>query len=77
MSREQLPYMTDEQFDSIAFVYRSQKGCIKVVGMLEAKDYENKPQWEHLATLDSFRWIESFLRSSQRKRMEQIREILK
>lgn len=77
MNREQLPYMTDEQFNQVAFIYRSQKGCIKVVGMLEAKDYENKPQWEHLATLDSFRWIEGLLRSSQKHRVEKIKEILK
>ena len=77
MNRETLPYMTDEQFGSVAFIYRSHKGCIKVVGLLEAKSYECWPEWEHLATLDSFRWIECLLGSSQRRRMEQIKEILK
>ena len=69
--------MTNEQFNQIAFVYRSQKGCVKVVGMLEAKDYDGNPVWEHLATLDAHRWIESLLRNSQKQRTEQIREILK
>ena len=69
--------MTNEQFNQIAFVYRSQKGCVKVVGMLEAKEYDGKPEWEHLASLDAHRWIECLLRSSQKQRAEQIREILK
>jgi hypothetical protein len=77
MNKETLPYMTDEQFGSVAFVYRSKKGCIKVVGMLEAKTFDNNPEFEHLATLDSFRWIESLLRSSQKRQKEQIKEILK
>lgn len=70
--------MTDEQFGSIAFVYRRKDGWnIKVVGMLEAKTFDTNPEWEHLATLDSFRWIECLLRSSQKMRVEQIKEILK
>lgn len=77
MSREQLPYMTDEQFGTVAFVYRNKKGRIKVVGMLEAKSYECWPEWQHLATLDSFRWIECLLSSSQKRQREQIKEILK
>ena len=77
MNREQLPYMTDEQFGSIAFVYRSKKGRIIVASLLDAKTFDNKPEFEHLATIDSFRWIECLLRSSQRKRVEQINEILK
>ena len=78
MSREQLPYMTDEQFGSVAFVYRSRKGgSIKVANLLNAKEYEKNPDWEHLASLDAHRWIECLLRSSQKLRSEQIKEILK
>ena len=78
MSRETLPYMTDQQFQSVAFVYRSRKGgSIRVVGMLEAKDYDGNPEWEHLASLDSHRWIETLLRSSQKQQREQINRILK
>ena len=78
MSREQLLHMTDQQFGSVAFVYRSKKGgCIKVTNLLDAKDYQGKPEWEHLATLDAHRWIEGLLRSSQKHRVEKIREILK
>lgn len=77
MSREQLPYMTDEQFGSIAFVYRTKKGRIIVASLLDAKTFANNPEFEHLATLDSFRWIESLLRSSQKRQREQIKEILK
>ena len=78
MSRETLPYMTDQQFQSVAFVYRSRKGgSIRVVGMLEAKDYDKKPEWEHLASLDAHRWIETLLRSSQKQQREQINRILK
>jgi hypothetical protein len=77
MSREQLPYMTDQQFHQVAFVYRSKKGCIKVANLLDAKDYDKKPEWEHLATLDAHRWIECLLRSSQKLQREQIRTILK
>ena len=69
--------MTNEQFNQVAFVYRSKKGCIKVANLLDAKDYDKKPEWEHLATLDAHRWIECLLRSSQRRRVEQIKEILK
>ena len=69
--------MTNEQFYQVAFVYRSQKGCIRVVDLADAKDYQGKPDWEHLATLDSHRWIEGLLRSSQKHRAEKIREILK
>jgi hypothetical protein len=69
--------MTDEQFDRIAFVYRSKEDGIRVVGLLEAKVYENNPDWEHLATLDSFRWIECLLRNSPRERSKQIKDILK
>ena len=77
MSREQLPYMTDDQFGSVAFVYRSKKGRIIVASLLDAKTFDGNPEWEHLATLDSFRWIESLLRSSQKRQREQIKEILK
>ena len=77
MSREQLPYMTDAQFHQVAFVFRSKKGCIKVANLLEAKDYDKDPEWEHLASLDSHRWIECLLRSSQKQQREQIRTILK
>ena len=78
MSRETLPYMTDEQFNQVAFVYRSRKGgSIRVVGMLEAKNYDGKPEWELLASLDAHRWIETLLRSSQKRRSEQINRILK
>ena len=77
MSREQLPYMTDEQIHQVAFVFRSKKGCIKVTNLLEAKDYEKNPEWELLASLDSHRWIECLLRSSQKQQREQIRTILK
>lgn len=77
MTIEQLPYMTDEQFGSIAFVYRSKKGRIIVASLLDAKTFDNNQEWEHIATLDAHRWIEGLLRGSQRKRMEQIKEILK
>lgn len=75
MSREQLPYMSDDQFNRVAFVYRSKEYGILVVGLLDAKAYENNPNWEHLATLDSFRWIECLLNNSQRERNKQIKEI--
>ena len=77
MSREQLPYMSDEQFNRVAFVYRSKEDGIRVVGMLEAKNYEDKTKYQHLATLDSFRWIECLLRNSPRERTKQIKDILK
>jgi hypothetical protein len=77
VSREQLPYMTDEQFDRIAFVYRSKEDGIRVVGLLEAKNYEDRTKYQHLATLDSFRWIECLLRNSPRERSKQIKDILK
>ena len=77
MSRETLPYMTNEQFGSVAFVFRSKKGCIKVTNLLDYKDYDKKPEWEHLASLDAHRWIECLLRSSQKRRSEQINRILK
>ena len=77
MSREQLPYMSDEQFNRVAFVYRSKEDGIRVVGMLEAKDYEDRSKYQHLATLDSFRWIECLLRNSPKERNKQIKEILK
>lgn len=76
MSREQLPYMTDEQFGSVAFVYRNKKGCIIVASLLDAKTFDGNPDWKHLATLDSFRWIEGLLRSSQKHRVEKIKAIL-
>ena len=75
--REQLPYMSDEQFDRIAFIYRSKEDGIRVVGLLEAKNYEDKTKYQHLATLDSFRWIECLLRNTQRERTKQIKDILK
>lgn len=76
MSREQLPYMSDEQFNRVAFVYRSKEDGIKVVGLLDAKAYENNHDFEHLATLDSFRWIECLLSNSPKERNKQIKEIL-
>ena len=69
--------MTDEQFDRIAFVYRSKEDGIRVVGLLEAKNYEDRTKYQHLATLDSFRWIECLLRNSPRERSKQIKDILK
>lgn len=69
--------MTDEQFHSVAFVYRSKEDGIRVVGLLEAKNYEDKTKYQHLATLDSFRWIECLLRNSPRERTKQIKDILK
>ena len=77
MSRETLPYMTDEQFGSIAFVYRTKNGRIIVASLLDAKTFDDNPEFEHLATLDAHRWIESLLRSSQRERTKQIKEILR
>lgn len=77
MSREQLPYMSDEHFNRVAFVYRSKEDGIRVVGMLEAKDYEDRSKYEHLATLDSHGWIEYLLRNTPRERNRQIKEILK
>jgi len=77
VSRETLPYMTDEQIHQVAFVYRSKKGCIKVANLLDYKNYDGNPEWEHLASLDSHRWIECLLRSSQKQQREQIRTILK
>lgn len=73
MSREQLP----NYFERIAFVYRSKDGSIKVVGNDYAKVYENNTDWEHLATLDSFRWIECLLNNTQKERNKQIKEITK
>ena len=77
MSREQLPYMSDEHFNRVAFVYRSKEDGIRVVGMLEAKDYEDRSKYEHLATLDSHGWIEYLLRNTPRERNRKIKEILK
>ena len=77
MSLEHLPYISDEQFDRIAFIYRSKEDGIRVVGLLEAKNYENRGKYEHLATIDSFRWIECLLGNSPRERTKQIKDILK
>ena len=77
MNREKLPYMSDEQFGRVAFVYRSKEDGIRVVGLPEAKVYENNPDWEHLATLDSFRWIECLLKNSSKERTKQIKQIEK
>ena len=77
MIREQLPYMSDEQFNQVAFVYRSKEDGIRVVGLLEAKNYEDRSKYEHLATLDSFRWIECLLRNTAKERNMQIKDILK
>ena len=77
MSREQLPHMTDDQFRRVAFVCRSKEDGIKVVGLLEAKNYEDKTKHQHLATLDSFRWIECLLRNTPQERIKQIKEITK
>ena len=79
MSREKLPPMSDDQFNRVAFVYRSKDKKLKaidkirVVGTHHAKVYEDSPDWEHLATLDSFRWIECLLNNSPKERNEQIR----
>ena len=75
MSREQLPHMTDDQFNRVAFIYRSKTDGIKVVGLLEAKNYEDKTKYQHLATIDSFRWIECLLRNTTKERNKQIKEI--
>ena len=75
--REQLPYMSDEQFDRIAFVYRSKEDGIRVVGLLEAKNYEDRTKYQHLATLDAHGWIEYLLRNSPRQRTKQIKQIEK
>ena len=76
MSREQLPYMSDEQFNRVAFIYSNKEDGIRVVGLLEAKNYEDKTKYQHLATLDSFRWIECLLRRTPRERNRQIKGIL-
>ena len=76
MSREQLPYMSDDQFNRVAFVFRSKTDGIRVIGFPDAKVYENSPDWEHLATLDSFRWIECLLGNSPKERNKQIKDIL-
>jgi hypothetical protein len=75
--REQLPYMSDEQFDRIAFVYRSKEDGIRVVGLLEAKNYEDRTKYQHLATIDPHAWIEYLLRNSPRERSKQIKQIEK
>jgi len=75
MSREQLPFMSNDQFNRVAFVYRSKEDGIRVVGLLEAKNYEDKTKYQHLATLDSFRWIECLLNNSPKERNKQIKEI--
>ena len=77
MNREQLPYMSDEQFNQIAFVYRSKTDGIRVAGLLEAKDYEDRTKYELLATIDSHGWIEYLLRNTPRERTKQIKDILK
>jgi len=77
VSREKLPPMSDEQFNRVAFVYRSKTDGIRVIGFPEAKVYENSPNWEHLATLDSFRWIECLLNNSPKELNKQIKEITK
>jgi hypothetical protein len=61
----------------VQFIYRSKKGCIKVANLMEAKDYDKNPEWEHLATLDAHRWIECMLNNTQKERNKQIKEILK
>jgi hypothetical protein len=68
--------MSDEHFNRVAFVYRSKEDGIRVVGLLEAKNYEDRSKYEHLATLDSFRWIECLLRNSTKERNRQIKEII-
>jgi len=73
MSREQ--FVSDEQLNRVSFVFRSKQDGIRVIGFSEAKVYENNPDWEHLATLDSFRWIECLLNNSPRERNKQIKEI--
>lgn len=77
MSREQLPYMSDEQFFAAAFVFRSKTDGIRVVGLTESKNYSDRKKYKHLATLDTHRWIECLLRNTQKERNRQIKEILK
>lgn len=82
MSREhlpymRLPYMSDEQFHQVAFVFRSKTDGIRVVGLLEAKNYDDKAKYQHLATLDSFRWIECLLNNTPKERTKQIKDVLK
>jgi len=74
---EQLPYMSDEQFWSAAFVFRSKTDGIRVVGLTEAKNYSDRNKYKHLATLDTHRWIECLLRNTPKERNRQIKEILK
>jgi hypothetical protein len=76
MNLEQLPYMPDEWFNTIAFVYRNKTEGIRVVGMTMAKEYQDKTQWDHIATLDSHKWIECLLRNNSRERNKQISAIL-
>lgn len=76
MSREHLPYMSDEHFHSVAFVYRSKTDGIRVVGLNEAKNFSDRNKYKHLATLDSFRWIECLLNLPARKRGQAIRNTL-
>ena len=74
MSREQ--YVSDEQLNRVAFVFRSKHDGIRVIGFPEAKVYEDSSKWEHLATLDSFRWIECLLRNTAKERNKQIKDVL-
>jgi len=76
VSREQLPYMSDEQFFAAAFVFRSKTDGIRVVGLTEAKNYSDRNKHKHLATLDPHRWIECLLRNSTKERNRQIKEII-
>ena len=43
----------------------------------QLNDYEDRSKYEHLATIDSFRWIECLLKNSPRERTKQINDILK
>ena len=69
--------MSDEQFGRIAFVYRSKEDGIRVVGLLEAKNYEDRTKYQHLATIDPHGWIEYLLRNSPRERVNQIKDTFK
>ena len=43
----------------------------------QLNDYEDRSKYEHLATFDSFRWIECLLRNAPGERSRQIKDILK
>lgn len=67
---------TKAEFQNVAFVYRHKTEGIHVVDMIQAKEYQNK-QWEHLATLNTLRWIQGLLISNCKEQRLKIKEILK